>query len=324
MNKILRSTFFLGLFFQLTNAFSQGYDLSNIAWTEKVDIEGELPSAIKVFECETTIYNERKEEKSFSAVYTLIDLGSDEVKVRTILGDKPKYPSQYAAELGDAVYMTINAGYFGRNSSVSLLVNDGHILTDNTLESVHETGVYHPTRGAIGFMENGSVEIGWIYSITPKEEVYIYPQPAPNSISEKPLIPPTKEFPENGRIWKPKMAVGGGPILVKDGEVIENYAPEVFYTDITESKDTPRTAIGYTPDNKLICMVVDGRQAHSRGLPLIEVARLMKSLGCTDVLNLDGGGSSAMVVNGRVLNKPSDGNERAVPSVLMITQPIFE
>ncbi|PWJ43819.1 phosphodiester glycosidase family protein [Sediminitomix flava] len=320
MNKILRSTFFLGLFFQLTNAFSQGYDLSNIVWTEKIDIEGELPSAMKVFECETTIYNESQQEKSFSGFYTITDLNSDEIAIRTVLGDEAKYPSQHMAELGDDAYMAINAGYFGGNSSYSLLVNNGEVLADNIRALGRDLGTYYPTRGAIGFMENGEVELGWVYNTTSRSETYFYPQPAPNSTAVAPLEIPSASFPENGKMWEPHMAVGGGPVLVKDGILIENYDPEVFYSDITDSKDTPRTVIGYTEDNHLICMVVDGRQTHSRGLPLVEVAKLMMDLGCVDVMNLDGGGSSAMVVNGQVLNKPSDGKERPVPTVLMITK----
>ena len=79
----------------------------------------------------------------------------------------------------------------------------------------------------------------------------------------------------------------------------------------------PRTAAGYTKDGKLILLVVDGRQKESRGVSLQELATLMAELGCVEALNLDGGGSSTIVVNGVRLNRPAGGDaEREVMSAL--------
>ena len=96
--------------------------------------------------------------------------------------------------------------------------------------------------------------------------------------------------------------LSGGPYLVKDGEV---------YVDMTEEKlssvggRNPRTAIGYTKDNHLIMLTADGREGASIGLTLNELAKLMKQLGCENAMNLDGGGSTVMYVNGRVVNRPA-------------------
>ena len=96
--------------------------------------------------------------------------------------------------------------------------------------------------------------------------------------------------------------LSGGPYLVKDGEV---------FVDMTEEKlgsvggRNPRTAIGYTKNNHLILITADGREGASIGLTLNELARLMKELGCTNAMNLDGGGSTVMYVNGQVVNKPA-------------------
>jgi exopolysaccharide biosynthesis protein len=70
--------------------------------------------------------------------------------------------------------------------------------------------------------------------------------------------------------------------------------------------------------------VVDGRQDFSRGLTLVELARLMRRLGAEAALNLDGGGSSTMVAADQagvvgVRNSPSDGRQRAVPNGLGLT-----
>ena len=102
--------------------------------------------------------------------------------------------------------------------------------------------------------------------------------------------------------WKNvKHIISGGPYLVKDGEV---------FVDMTAQKlgciggRNPRTAIGYTRDNHVILITADGREGSSIGLTLKELAYLMQSLGCVNAMNLDGGGSTVMYINGCVVNKP--------------------
>ena len=96
--------------------------------------------------------------------------------------------------------------------------------------------------------------------------------------------------------------ISGGPYLVKNGEI---------FVDMTAQKlasiggRNPRTAIGYTKDNHLIMLTADGREESSVGLTLIELANLMKDFGCVDAMNLDGGGSTVMYVDGKVVNKPA-------------------
>lgn len=95
--------------------------------------------------------------------------------------------------------------------------------------------------------------------------------------------------------------ISGGPYLVKNGEV---------FVDMTEQKlgsiggRNPRTAIGYTKEGNLIMLTADGREGASIGLTLSELASLMKKLGCVNAMNLDGGGSTVMLINGKVVNKP--------------------
>lgn len=112
-------------------------------------------------------------------------------------------------------------------------------------------------------------------------------------------------------------ALGGGPRLVSDGQV--NVTRENFRADVFARG--PRTAIGVDRDGRYIILVVDGRQNYySTGLTLSELAYTMQSLGAVDAINLDGGGSTAMVVKSRVVNRPSDGSERRVANVLMVTR----
>ncbi len=96
--------------------------------------------------------------------------------------------------------------------------------------------------------------------------------------------------------------ISGGPYLVKNGEI---------FVDMTAQKlsaiggRNPRTAIGYTKDNHLIMLTADGREGASIGLTLVELANLMKEFGCINAMNLDGGGSTVMFINGQVVNKPA-------------------
>ena len=81
--------------------------------------------------------------------------------------------------------------------------------------------------------------------------------------------------------------------------------------DIAKGR-APRTALGIKKDGSLLLLIVDGRNNNSAGLTLSELATYMLRLGAKDAVNFDGGGSSVMAVNGRIVNKPSDGKERAV------------
>lgn len=108
-------------------------------------------------------------------------------------------------------------------------------------------------------------------------------------------------------------AIGGGPVLLDDGVVQVRHCEEWL------CGRAPRTAIGVTADGKVLLMVVDGRRERwSVGMTLKETALYLKSLGAVDAINLDGGGSSEMWVNGAVVNKPSDGQERRVSSAVLV------
>jgi exopolysaccharide biosynthesis protein len=112
-------------------------------------------------------------------------------------------------------------------------------------------------------------------------------------------------------------AVGGGPILVRDGEPV--YRANEAFTVSQLAPRNPRTAIGQMSDGRLIFVVVDGRQpGYSIGLTTFEMALTMLRLGAVRAMQLDSGGSSTMAFDGRVLNSPSDGRERPVPTALML------
>ncbi len=111
------------------------------------------------------------------------------------------------------------------------------------------------------------------------------------------------------------IVVGGGPLILEAGKVNVRSKEEQIARDIAIGR-APRTAIGLKQDGTVLVLVVDGRSTNSKGLTLQELATYFLRLGARDAVNLDGGGSSVMVINGEIVNKPSDGWERPVSMAL--------
>ncbi|WP_123042470.1 phosphodiester glycosidase family protein [Cohnella candidum] len=114
-----------------------------------------------------------------------------------------------------------------------------------------------------------------------------------------------------------------GPILVQNGEIASDFSSlkiDKNFGNRSIQEANPRTGIGMIAPNHYVFIVVDGRSAgYSRGMTLAEFANLFKELGATEAYNLDGGGSSTMYFNGKVVNNPlGKGNERAVSDILYI------
>ncbi|MBV7694248.1 phosphodiester glycosidase family protein [Streptomyces sp. TRM70350] len=126
--------------------------------------------------------------------------------------------------------------------------------------------------------------------------------------------------------------VNGGPLLLRNGQtaldpVRDGWSPEnvkgadrtAFYNGWYLRRN-PRTAAGVTRDGRVVLLTVDGRRpGHSAGLSITETAAVMRSLGAVNALNLDGGGSTAMVVRDAPQGLPSDPDgERAAGDVLVV------
>lgn len=108
-----------------------------------------------------------------------------------------------------------------------------------------------------------------------------------------------------------------GPSLIEDGKITVDDSSEVSRA----KQSNPRTAIGQISKNHYIVIVSDGRTEESEGLSLLELAKLFKEKGCTTAYNLDGGGSSTLYFNGKVINNPTDGrsmSEREVSDIVYI------
>ena len=110
--------------------------------------------------------------------------------------------------------------------------------------------------------------------------------------------------------------LGGGPLLVRNGRPVRQ-AGQGFSTAGYAVRH-PRTAVGQLANGRLLFVVADGRSSSSYGLTTWALAKTMIDLGAVTAMALDGGGSSTIAFDGRVLNRPSDGTARRVASGLFL------
>ncbi|RMF07373.1 MAG: phosphodiester glycosidase family protein [Candidatus Neomarinimicrobiota bacterium] len=228
--------------------------------------------------------------------------------------DRRETPQEFADRLQAAVI--INGGYFLMDqtptSHVGLVKSRGRIVEHTLRSIIRDRQRYFVSRGAVGFDSTDHMDIAWI---TEKDDVlYALERPIPNA-SNRPA--------EAGDVpswepWNPSDALQAGPVLIADGKMTIPVEEEAFFhTSIP--KVHPRTAVGYDTQGNQYYLVVDGRQPQSRGMYLEELARTLLDLGCVEGLNLDGGGSSAIIVRGTLLNRPAGSTQqREVMSAIAI------
>lgn len=153
-----------------------------------------------------------------------------------------------------------------------------------------------------GIRESGFVlRNGIVYRDTPNEEVLCVYADGNMEIID-PYTVSAEELAER-RAWQ---AFSFGPALVNNGDIAVDVNSEVKLSKTSN----PRTAIGMIEPLHYICVVSDGRTSESKGLSLYQLAEFMKGLGTVTAYNLDGGGSSSMVFNGRIINKPTSNGKR--------------
>ena len=184
-------------------------------------------------------------------------------------------------------------------------VNQPRMLSTHTIVYTRDWGMYSPPSPQYGVQI--AVDNGKIVKIC--DENTLIPENGFVIVGPKSKLDAIKEG-KNAELdikfnpdWQNvNHIISGGPYLVKNGEI---------FVDMTEQKlaavggRNPRTAIGYTKDNNLIMLTADGREGSSVGLTLNELANLMKDLGCINAMNLDGGGSTVMLIKGQVVNRPA-------------------
>lgn len=113
--------------------------------------------------------------------------------------------------------------------------------------------------------------------------------------------------------------VGGVPQLIKNGKIEITWEQEKSSKSFVETRH-PRTAIAKLKDGRALLVTVDGRSEASGGISLQELAEMLLEMGASEAMNLDGGGSTTMFLDGKVVNKPSDKEgERPVSDAILVT-----
>lgn len=163
-----------------------------------------------------------------------------------------------------------------------------------------------------GIRENeGSTEIpcgGSVVSIGPERIAEVAPRlRRGSSATVKIKLISLLPDPE-GRWDRAEGILGGGPLLLWQGRRLEEPEKESISTVFFRARH-PRTAAGVRADGTLVFVTVDGRRPGvSVGMSIPELTDLMVRLGCVSAVNLDGGGSTTMVVEGHIVNVPTDSN----------------
>lgn len=293
----------------------------NLTWLPMTSINANLPVEIQAYETSTQLIG-----RNFKAYYVIADMSTGNIELKTVMSSTARKPSAHITNMPEeTVYTMTNGGYFGYNGSVavsySMVIDRGQKLEDNIGALTRGSYTYPVTRGVFGVTQNQTPVLKWAVGN------YSYEIPSPNVEGETPQPSLSNTFPATSSALNAYTAIGGAPVLLRNGKIVFDFTTttlgkyrtnyELLQTDIfATSSRPPRTVIGSTSDNKIVLFVCDGRQTHSDGATLLELAQILKGIGCVNALNLDGGGSSAIIAGGTLLNKPSDGTERAVPSVV--------
>lgn len=292
--------------------------------------ESNYPKKVEFEELEYTF-----EDGNKAVVYvTVADLGKNKdlrfLPTHLKPAQTPTDAFSSFAELGMGTpYVVTNGGFFWDGASLSLCITDGEVKSiASELAYPNDADgnqiIAYPVRAALGQMADGSFEATWVYCIN--DVPYSFPSPLDNDEATSTFMPapPTPET-EGAELWEPMQAIGGGPMLVYKGK---NVAMEYYYREIMHTGGTagesrqPRTAVGGTRDGKVMLLVCDGRNMNgSAGLTLSEMADIFVEYGMEYAINLDGGGSSAIVgYDGQLCNMPSDESQRAVPTVVVLSE----
>lgn len=287
-------------------------------WEKKNDFDG-LPTYISVYK-----YTRKIEEKNVQAYIAVADMNNNNLRFN-VLGEAQgaKIPSRFYEDANKPAVL-LNAGYFWDGHSLGLIVRDGETVKPaQPMAWRNYNGVstaYYPTQGIFGLGSDGKFYAHWAYESGGK--LFVYPAPAPNKAGEKPQDIPSDKFPLGAQQWTPKEAIGAGPVLIKNGEYKNTWENELFdaASGIGPTINNPRSAIGTTPSGHLIFFVCEGRNKtpDTPGLTLENVADLLLDLSCTEAINLDGGGSSCMLINGEETIIPSDNNQRPITTMVAI------
>ena len=325
MKKIL-----LGAGLLLTSA---PFCLGQVKWQNVDSLYGSLPSSVHVFTTTDLI-----DGKPNIAYYVIADMKDRKLNFTTDTTYNRRFTPQQFYEKNQQPLLVVNGTFFdfATNRNLNAVIKEGKLVSYNvhtTALKGKDTLMYmHTFRSAIGISKKRKADVAWLYTDSVQKYSYASQQPLASIKDSFPFFSyPIKSFKYRYQThsnkfqrrfykWKMQTAIAGGPALIQNGKITISNNEERMFTGKAIDDKHPRTAMGYTADGKLIILVVQGRlPGIAEGASLTQLAKLLVDLGCVEALNLDGGGSSSMLVNGRETIKPSDKEgQRPVPGVFII------
>ena len=309
------------------------FSFAQLKWQNVDSLYQPLPPSVHVY-----FTDSKMDTGSFRAYYLIADLKDKELEFTTdTTKDRRLTPSKFY-EKNDKPLVVVNTTFFSfaTNQNLNVVIKDGKLLGYN-IHTINgrgkDTFTYrHPFGSAIGISKKREADIAWIYTDSSYKTPFATERPLPplvdssNKLSLETAMKyfsPSPAATRRGSMihskWEKETAVGGGPVLVQNGEIQVTNNEELRFAGKAINDKHPRTAMGYTKDNKLIILMVEGRNKNAGGATLIHLAQIFKDLGCWEALNLDGGGSSCLLINGKETIRVSDAaGQRPVPAVFLI------
>lgn len=294
--------------------------LAQLKWTNVDSLYGALPSSVHVFTTTDAI-----DGKSNIAYYVIADLKDRKLNFTTDTTFNRRITPQQFYKKNQQPLLVVNGTFFdfATNRNLNAVIKEGKLISYNvhtTALNGKDTLMYlHTFRSAIGISKKRKADVAWLYTDTSARFAKAF-QSVPGFYKDSFTTVTNNALLKRSVKWKMQTAIAGGPTLLQNGKVAVTNNQERMFTGKAIDDKHPRTAMGYTGDGKLIILVVQGRMPGiAEGASLTQLAKLLLELGCVEALNLDGGGSSFMLVNGKETIKPSDKEgQRPVPAVLIV------
>lgn len=223
-------------------------------------------------------------------------------------------------------HVVVNGTFFSfaDNRNLNAIMKEGR-LTAHNISAIPGKGrdslMFHKvTRSAIGIDRHRKADVAWLMTDSARRIPLAFESSPVARRDPFPGLAARDTLRNTGVRWKMITAIGGGPVLVHDGRMRITNDEERMFMGKARFDLHPRTAMGYTADGKLIILAIEGRKTGvAEGASLPDLAGLFLELGASEALNLDGGGSSCLLVMGRETIKPSDKEgQRPVPGVFLI------
>jgi Phosphodiester glycosidase len=297
---------------------------ASLSWKNVSDQFAPLPSTVQVF-----MSTDSMEGKPNRCFYIAANLKDKNLIFTTQVSNRKRLTPQQFYEEEAKPLLVVNGTFFSfqTNQNLNAIIRDGKLLSFNVpvIKGKNDSLYRYVTRSAIGISRNRKADVAWLFTDTAKPYAMAL-QKAPSTLSGPDADPSWQQMKKmlhakNGvqKKWKVETAIGGGPSLISNGEIRITNKEEIMFANGEKDKH-PRTAMGYTADGRLIILMTEGRNPGvAEGMTLLQQAQVLKSLGCIEALNLDGGGSSCLLLNGKETIKPSDKEgQRAVPGVFLI------